>query len=45
LTAGTIKIYPTAADLAADTNVIATYKIAATYDSSFNLTEYEVTKL
>ena len=45
MTAGKIKIYPSKADLEADTNVIATYQITATYDSSNNVSQYKVVRL
>ena len=44
LVGGIIKIYPTAADVDADTNEIATYNIIATYDDSANMTSYKVKK-
>ena len=45
LSAGTIKIYPSAADLDADTNAIASYQIIATHDANGLVTEYKVKKL
>jgi hypothetical protein len=42
LISANIKIYPTAADLESDTNVIATYSVNATYDSNGNCTLYKV---
>lgn len=41
LVQATCKIYPTAADLDADTNEVATYLITAVYDSENNLTSYQ----
>lgn len=45
LTAGTIKIYPSASDVDADTNAIAQYSISATYNSQNKMTSYKVKKL
>ena len=44
LTSGKLSIYPTSADTDADTNVIATYIITATYDALDKLTGYKVTE-
>ena len=44
LISGVIKIYPSKADLDADTNETATYVIAASYDSSNRLISYTVGK-
>jgi hypothetical protein len=42
LTSANIKIYPTSTDLEADTNVIATYSIIATFDGDGKCTSYKV---
>jgi len=44
LTGATIKIYPTKADVLADTNSLATYLMVATYDVDGKSTGYRVTK-
>lgn len=44
LISGVITIYPSAVDLNADTNAIATYVISATYDSNNRLLTYQVAK-
>jgi len=43
LLTSTIKIYPTKADCIADTNVMATYNVIATYENE-NMKTYRVTK-
>jgi len=45
MTSGTIKIYPSAADVSANTNAIATYAIAATYNVQNRTTDYQVSKV
>lgn len=42
LTSATITIYPTATDLANDTNAIASYSVTAVYDSNGRLIDYRV---
>lgn len=44
LTAATITIYPTAADVDAETNALASYTVSATYDVGGKVTDYQVTK-
>lgn len=44
LTGAKIRIYPSAADVNADTNYISSYTVAATYDSQGRMTDYKVTK-
>jgi hypothetical protein len=44
LTSATIKIYPTKADVLADTNVIATYAMVATFDADGKCLTYRMTK-
>ena len=44
LLSATIKIYPTKADTDADTNVITSYNMTATYDANDNLVTYKVTE-
>jgi hypothetical protein len=44
LISGVIKLYPTKADVEADTNPFETYVIAATYDGSNRLISYQVTR-
>ena len=44
LTAATIKIYPTKADVLADSNALAIYNMLATYDVDGKSTGYQVTK-
>jgi len=44
LLSGTVKIYPTAADVDADTNAIATYSITATYNAQNQMNSYKVKK-
>lgn len=44
MTSATIKIYPSASDVDADTNVIATYNVTATYDGQNRMTGYKVKK-
>lgn len=45
LTSGAIKIYPTASDLNSDTNALAQYSIAATYNADNTLATYKVIKV
>lgn len=44
LTDATITIYPTAADVALETNAIASYTVSATYDGNGKPNNYQVTK-
>jgi len=44
LLSATIKTYPTKADANADTNVIATYTMIASYDDNSNMTDYKCVK-
>lgn len=44
LTAATITIYPTAADVGLETNALASYSVSATYGGSGQLTNYQVVK-
>lgn len=44
LTSATIKIYPTKADVLADTNAIAIYAMVATFDSEGKCLTYQMTK-
>ena len=44
LTSATIKIYPTKADVLADTNAIATYAMVATFDADGKCLTYRMTK-
>lgn len=44
LTSATIKIYPSKTDTDADTNIIDTYSMNATYDGNGNIATYKVTK-
>ena len=45
MTSATIKIYPTPADVDADTNAIAEYTVTATFDNSARMTNYKVKKV
>jgi len=44
LTSATIKIYPTKADVLADTNAIAIYSMVATFDADGKCLTYRMTK-
>lgn len=44
MTSCTMKTYPSAADVATDTNAVATYTVTATYDVNDNLATYKVVK-
>lgn len=44
MTSATITIYPTAADVDAQTNAIASYAVSATYGGTGQLTNYQVKK-
>jgi hypothetical protein len=44
MTSATIKIYPTAADVDANTNAIASYTVNASYDSHNRMSSYKVKK-
>ena len=45
MTTATIKIYPSASDCEADTNVTATYTVTSTYDSNHRMATYKVKKI
>jgi len=45
MTTATIKIYPSASDCEADTNVTATYTVTSTYDSNHRMSTYKVKKI
>jgi archaellum component FlaC len=45
MTTATIKIYPSASDCDADTNVTATYNVISTYDSNHRMATYKVKKI
>ena len=45
MTSATIKTYPTAIDVENDTNVIAEYKVTATFDNKAQMTNYKVKKV
>jgi hypothetical protein len=45
MTTATIKIYPSASDCDADTNVTATYTVTSTYDSNHRMATYKVKKI
>jgi len=44
MTFATIKIYPTAGDCTADTNITAIYELTAVYDTNNRMTSYKVIK-
>lgn len=44
MTSATLKIYPTASDVVANTNEIATYSVTATYDGNAKMQTYQVVK-
>jgi len=45
LTSATIKIYPSASDVDADTNSIATYSLTATYNTEAVVTDYKMKRV
>jgi len=45
MTTATIKIYPSASDCEADTNVTATYTVTSTYDNNHRMATYKVKKI
>ena len=45
MTTAIIKIYPSASDCDADTNITATYTVSSTYDSNHRMATYKVKKI